>query len=122
MTTVTRVTRLAAAFAALVALLAWSAGAAAAPQAKKKGDKDGKDDKPGAARWEWKILDDKGKSVQTGTFKIEGRKKVTATFTKGPMKGEVALVLSERKPVAYRGDLVRPDGTKSPVELVIIND
>lgn len=95
----------------------------------------------GRARWEWKILDAKGKSEEAGTFMAyqngdikHGKKqekvgsftgklnKIAATFTKGPLKGEVKLKLSERKPVAYRGELIRADETKADVEVVIIND
>lgn len=111
------------------------------PPSKKKSDADGKDDRAGVARWECKLLDKRGKSTRTGTFTgyangeirigkkpeavgryTSGKNQIKATFTKGPLLGQVTMVLTERKPVKYEGDLVRADGTKSKIVCEIIND
>jgi hypothetical protein len=127
--------------AMLTAEIGTSPRAADDPPKRKKGDADGRNDRLGKARWEWKILDKAGKSTEVGTFtgyldgslkhgrKQErvgsfkyGHNKVSATFTRGPLQGELNLVMTIRKPVTYRGELVRADKTSSTVEVVIIND
>ena len=143
MRTWTRGLCLAAATAAVVVLAGGGGpGAAADPPAKKKGDADGENNHPDKARWEWKLLDKKGKSTETGTFfgyrtgEIKHGKdqkqigsftakgnEVTAKFEKGPLKGGTAeLKLAERKPLKYRGTFTRGDKTKSDITVEIIND
>jgi hypothetical protein len=107
---------------------------------KKLSDLDGKDDKPGRARWEWTLGEGKGKNAEKGTFRgylsgeifhgqkqigtytVEGKKRVKAEFTEGPLKGTADLRVTQAKPATFAGDLVRPDGKKEKLVLVIIND
>lgn len=134
----------AAALAALAAGLVLVSGGVEATQggAKKKGDADGKNDRQGVARWEWKVLNEKGETVHTGTFtghvngqitfgknqqpigtfKSTGPKTIAAAVTKGQLQGDLTLEMTERKPLTYKGDLVRSDKTRAKVVVVIIND
>jgi len=111
------------------------------PPPKKKGDADGKNGMKDRARWEWQLLDEKGKTAQVGTFmgyldgtlkqgkdqkqigtSKEDKDKIKATITEGPLKGVLTLTLVDRKPLKYNGELVRSDGTKAKLVLEIIND
>ena len=133
--------RLAVVTAALAVAFATAPTAVGDPPAKQKGDADGHNDHPNKARWEWKILDNQGKSTQTGTFmgyrdgtvkhgkeqkqigsfKTEqGQLKVK--FTSGPLAGEATMVLAERKPIKYSGELTKGDGSKVKLVVEIIND
>ena len=95
---------------------------------------------PDRAHREWRLLDQKGETTRVGTFtgyrtgeiKLGKAKtigsfnsenaKLVATFTTGALKGVATLKLVERKPLKYKGELVRGDGTKSKLSVEIIND
>ena len=118
------------------------------PPAKRKGDADGRNDMFGKARWEWRLLNQKEKVLQTGTFTgyindksiRTGKNQVTIgtysksedyvniNFKQGPLIGEVKLIMVRRKPLKYRGELVRSTSVKNGFEgknylvVEIIND
>jgi hypothetical protein len=113
------------------------------PKERPKGklsDLDGKDDKPGRARWEWTLGGGKGKKAEKGTFRgylsgeiyhsekqigtytIESKKRVKADFKEGPLKGTAELHVTRAKPATFEGELVRHNGKKEKLVLVIIDD
>ena len=134
-------------FLILLAALVSSGLALAEPQQKSKdrpkgklSDRDGHDDKPGRARWEWTLESAKGKKAEKGTFRayltgeilhgdkpigtytIESKKRVKADFTGGPLKGTADLHVTKAKPATFEGELVRQNGKKEKLILVILDD
>ena len=104
---------------------------------KPRTDTDKRDDIVGA-RWEYTVTNEKGKEIETGTFRaskgqIFSKEKVIGTYkepapeqvvmeiAQGELKGKTTLRRVKDVPATYRGELVR-DSAKLKIQLIIQKD